>query len=254
MEAAIESGVRRDGRRLDEFRPIEITYGGSSTAHGSALVKAGNTHIFAGVKMDLGKPYADTPEEGSLMVSAELLPLSNPDFEAGPPDATSIEVARVIDRTIREAKAIDLKQLAIVPGESMWICAADIAPLSADGNLIDLGALAALAAMRDTKFPDLIDGVPQYEKLTNKSLPMQRYPILVTVFKMGNVFLVDPTWEEEQYCDARLSIATLDERTVSALQKGGSGPLSTGDIETMVEMALRIGSDLRKLVMQHGKD
>lgn len=252
MEAAIEAGIRRDGRRLDEFRPVEISFGGSSTAHGSAMVKSANTIIFAGVKMDLGKPYADTPDEGSLMVNAELLPLSNPDYEAGPPDATSIEVARVIDRTIREAKAIDLKQLSVAPGESMWICAADIAPLSADGNLIDLGALAALAAMRDARFPELVDGVPNYEKLTDKKLPMQRFPVLVTVFKMGNAFLVDPTWEEEQYCDARLSVATLDERTVSALQKGGSGPLSTKDIETMVEMALKIGNDLRKLVIQHG--
>jgi exosome complex component RRP42 len=65
---------------------------------------------------------------------------------------------------------------------------------------------------------------------------------------MGKHFLVDPTQEEEEYCDARLSIATLEDGRICAMQKGGAGPLSSQDIETMVDMAVRIGHELRKLV------
>lgn len=252
MVAAIESGVRRDGRKLDEFRPILIETDVSSTAHGSARVTCGNTIIVAGTKMEVGTPYSDTPDEGSLMIGAELLPIANPHYEAGPPGEEAIEVARVIDRCIREAKAIDLKALSISSGEKMWICAVDLAPMSADGNLIDLGALAALASIRNARLPELVDGVPNYEKLTQTHLPVQHYPILVTVYKMGAAYLVDPTWEEEQYCDARLSVATLDEKTISALQKGGSGPLSTKDIDEMTSLALRIGVELRQKVMNNG--
>jgi exosome complex component RRP42 len=247
-EAAIEAGIRRDGRKLDEFRPITIERGQSSTAHGSAKLTCGDVIIFAGAKIEMGKPYPDTPDEGSLMVNAELLPIANPHYEAGPPSNESIELARVIDRTIRESKAVDLSKLSIVSGESMWIVAVDIAPLNANGSLLDIGALAALAAIRDAKMPELVDGVPQYEKLTSKGLPLQRVPVLVTVFKMGKHLLVDPTEEEEQYCEARLSIATLEDGRICAMQKGGSGPLTLEDIDTMVDMAVRIGHDLRKLV------
>lgn len=250
-EAAIKAGIRRDGRALDEMRPITIERGVSSTAHGSARVTCGDVVVVIGAKLEVGKPYEDTPEEGSLMVSAELLPLSNPHYEAGPPTTESIEVARVIDRTIREAKTIDLKKLSIVSGEKMWIVAVDIAPVNANGNLIDIGALGALVAIRDARFPELDDkNKPNYEKLTKQGLPLINLPVLVTVFKMGEQYLVDPTEEEEQYCDARLSIATLDNDKVCALQKGGSAPLTTKDIDAMIDIAVRIGKDLRKKVVE----
>jgi exosome complex component RRP42 len=249
-EAAIQAGVRRDGRKLDEFRPVTIETGISSTAHGSAKITAGDVIIVAGVKMEMGKPYPDTPAEGSLMVNAELLPLSNPAYESGPPSIDSIELARVVDRTIRESKAIDLKKLSIVSGESMWIVAADVAPINANGNLLDISNLATLAAIYDTKMPELVDGVPQYEKLSKTGLPIQHVPILVTVYKIGNMYLVDPTQEEEQYCDARLSIGMLDAKTLCALQKGGDAPLTTDDISAMVDIAFRVGEKLRKLVVK----
>ena len=249
-QAALLAGVRRDGRKLDEFRPIHIERGISSTAHGSARIRVGDVVVVAGTKLEVGKPYADTPDQGSLVVNAELLPLSNPSYEAGPPSNESIELARVVDRTIREAKTIDLKALSIVPAESMWVVGVDIAPINANGNLLDISALVAMAAITDARLPELVNGVPQYEKLTTKRLPLANVPILVTVYKIGNQFLVDPTEEEEQYCDARLSIATLDSGKLCALQKAGAGPLSLSDIDTMTEMAVRIGKQLRALVVK----
>ena len=67
---------------------------------------------------------------------------------------------------------------------------------------------------------------------------------------MGSYLLVDPTQEEERYCDARLSIATLDAQTVCALQKGGAGALTIPEIDEMVQIALRLGIELRSLVSQ----
>ena len=98
LRESLAKGIRYDGRKKDEFRDIEIKTGFLSTAEGSAQVKCGETIVLAGVKMSVEKPYPDTQEEGILMVSAELLPLSNPKYESGPPDAVAIEVARVIDR------------------------------------------------------------------------------------------------------------------------------------------------------------
>jgi exosome complex component RRP42 len=248
-EAAIEAGVRRDGRKLDEFRSISIEQGISSTAHGSARIQVGDSVVVAGVKMEVGKPYPDSPDAGSLMVNAELLPLSNPVYESGPPSIESIEVSRVVDRSIRESKAIDMKELSIVSGESMWIAAVDIAPINADGNLIDISNLVAMAALRNTRMPTLNENnVPNYELLTENQLPIQRTPILVTVFKMGKAFLVDPTQEEEEYCDARLSMSFQDDETLCALQKGGEAPLTISDIEEMIELGKRVSKQLRAQV------
>ena len=106
---SLKKGVRHDRRKLDEFRKVEVEYGISKSAEGSARVKVGNTEVLAGVKLGIDKPYPDTPDEGCLMVGAELLPLSSPEFEAGPPGIESIEIARVVDRGIRESGTIDMK-------------------------------------------------------------------------------------------------------------------------------------------------
>ncbi len=246
--AAIAAGIRSDGRGLLEYREFTVERGVSSTAHGSSRVQSGDQIVIAGVKFELGTPYPDTPLDGSLMVSAELLPLSNRVFEAGPPSIDSIELARVTDRTIRESKALDLSSLCIEPSKSSWTVAVDIAPINANGSLFDISALAALVAIRDARKPFVEGRVPDYERLTDERLELVRLPITVTVYKVGAYFIVDPTQDEERYCDARLSIATLDSETVCALQKGLAGSLTIADIETMVDIALRKGVELRALV------
>ena len=61
---------------------MTVEYGVSAkSAEGSAKVTMGDTVVVAGVKMEFGQTYPDTPDEGSIMVSAELLPLSSPEYE-----------------------------------------------------------------------------------------------------------------------------------------------------------------------------
>jgi exosome complex component RRP42 len=243
---AISKGVRRDGRALDEFREVTIERGVSSTAHGSARVTAGAAEVVAGVKIEINRPYPDRPDEGGLMVSAEMLPLSHRKFEGGPPGMDSIEAARVVDRTIRESGTIDAKKLVVEEGEKAWFVGVDLMPVSFDGNMIDLGAIAAMAALQDARIPVLKeDGQPDLESLTDEKLPLSQTPIAVTVFKYGDKLLVDPTEEEERMYDSRLTVATLDNGKLCAMQKGGDGPLTMEDIEKMIELSLSVGKKLR---------
>ena len=102
----LEANTRLDGRKLTEYRkPITVEYGVVKTAEGSARVKIGETDVMVGVKLEVGEPYPDTPNEGTIIVGAELLALSNPEFEPGPPGIQAIELARVVDRGIRESIA-----------------------------------------------------------------------------------------------------------------------------------------------------
>ena|SRR3989338_574198 len=239
---------RLDGRTLTEYRqPIAISTSISWTAEGSAKVQIGNTVVMAGVKMAIEKPYNDTSEEGGIMVNAELLPLSSAEYESGPPSKKAIELARVIDRGIREAKAIDMKKLCIKPGEKAWFVTIDIITINDAGNLFDAAGLAALAALKSAKFPvvDPETWAIDYKAKTDVPLPLIKEPLPVTLYKINGALLVDPTAEEEQAFDARLTIASDEKGTVSALQKGGEEPLTLVEISQMIDIALEKAKFLR---------
>ena len=134
----LNQGIRLDGRKLEEFRqPLTVEKGSFPQAEGSARVQIGNTDVIVGVKLETMAPYPDQPDKGSIMVGAELLPMARPDFESGPPSIDSIELARVVDRGIRESNAIDTKKLCIKEGELVWTVIIDIYPINDDGNIID---------------------------------------------------------------------------------------------------------------------
>lgn len=248
---ALDAGVRLDGRKLDEFRPITIQIGVSSTAEGSAMVTAGETQAIAGVKMGLGTPYPDTPDAGVLMVNAELLPISNPEFEPGPPGIDSIETARVIDRGIRESHAFDTKSLCMKKGEKVWMVQCDVVPLNFDGNLIDIGGLATLAALCTSRFPVVdAEGKVDYHKKTDKRLELVHLPIPITIGKIGPHLIVDPTQEEEKALDARLTITVIETGDLCALQKGGAAPLTQDEVKRMVELALVKSKELRAKLLE----
>src|SRR5207244_11869867 len=98
------------------------------------------------IKIEPAEPFQDTPEEGVLTVNAELVPLASPSFEMGPPSEAAIELSRVVDRGIRESKAVDLKSLVIQKGKKVQVVYVDVYVLDHDGNLIDAASMAALAA------------------------------------------------------------------------------------------------------------
>lgn len=241
----LDAGMRFDSRKLDEYRPVSVKTGVSKNAEGSATAKIGDTEVIVGVKLSIDKPYPDIPDEGTIMVGAELLPLASPDFEAGPPDNASIELARVVDRGIRESKAIDTKKLCITPGEKAWMVAIDICIINDAGNLFDAAALAATAAVKNTRLPKLEGDTINYDEKTDKTLPLNKMPVSITVTKIGDKFLVDPTTEEEAFTEARLTVASIDGE-ICALQKGGEVPISIEDVGTMVDLALVKAKELGK--------
>ncbi len=243
---SLKKEVRPDGRKLTEFRNVTVERGCYDTAEGSARVTIGETEVLAGVKLSIGKPYPDAPDAGSLMVGSELLPLSSPAFESGPPSIQSIELSRVIDRGIREAKAIDTKKLCVEVGEKVWIVSIDICAINDAGNLFDASGIAALAALQDAVYPTYDGTLIDYKKKTKDKLPLTKLPLPVTVYKVGGVLLVDPSPEEEQAFDARLTVTTTEDGKLCALQKGGEEPLSIDEVNKMVELGIEKGNELRK--------
>ena len=246
--------LRLDGRKFNEYRPISIETDYIVKAEGSALVKLGNTQILAGVKVAVGTPFPDTPDEGVVMVNAELIPLASPFFESGPPGETSIEVARVCDRGLRHSEIVDRKKLCIVPGKLVWIIFVDLYVLSFDGNMFDCGEIAAVSALMTTKIPPIEVKDEKVVALGDKNdiskwnhLPIQNLPTSVTVGKITKTskLILDPNQNEERVIEARITI-TIDEKDdIVSLQKGSDGFLTHDEIKEAIEMAYTVVGELR---------
>jgi len=240
------TGIRYDGRKFLDYRDITVEHDIAANSDGSARVKIGKTEVIAGIKMEIMSPYPDTPDRGSMMVNVELLPMSNPDFESGPPSEYAIELARVVDRGIRESGAIDTKKLCIVEKEKVWMIVIDICTINSDGNLFDAISLATFAAIKNTKFPGVDEDYNiDYKKRTEETIPMVKNPIEVTVFKLGDYLIVDPSAEEEELMDARLTVAVTEDGKLCAMQKGGDTGLKSEDIDKMVNIAIEKSNELR---------
>ncbi len=248
----IKKGVRLSGRRLDQYRDIEIITDYVPHADGSAYVKLGNTQVLVGVKLELGTPYADTPNEGVMVVSAEFVPMASPSFEPGPPDENAIELARVIDRSLREIRAIDLEKLAIIPGKKVLIAWIDIYVLDHDGNLIDASSIATLAALLTTKMPK-IEVTENEEVIIDKEtkagpLPLRHKVVTVTIGKLGDKLIVDPDLEEESVLSSRIVVAVSEDGRIAGIQKTGMGSLTQEEILKAVGIALAKGKELIALI------
>jgi len=244
----IKQDSRIDGRDLIEYRkPIKIETGVSKNAEGSAKAIIGETEVAVGIKLNVGEPYPDNPDEGTIIVSAELLPMASEEFESGPPGTQAIELARIIDRGVRESKVIDFKKLCIKKGELVWLVFIDIYPINDAGNLIDASALATIAALKEVKFPKLEKDKVKYGELTKEKLPLNKIPITCTLIKINDKILVDPNLEEEQVIDARLSIA-ISNNKINAIQKGGIEGISFEELNQMIDIAFEKEKELRKLL------
>jgi exosome complex component RRP42 len=248
----IAHGKRLDNRGVTDYRDLQIEVGLIEKAEGSAHVKLGKTEVLVGIKVEVGEPFPDTPEEGVLTVNAELLPLASPSFEPGPPDERSIELARVVDRGIRESKAITVEELVLETGKKVVIVFVDVYVLNHDGNLIDASVTAALAALLNTKIPNYVVEDGEVKKKTGyRQLPIRNYPVSVTFAKIDDKLVADPLLEEEQVMGARLTMTFEKDGNICAIQKGGGkGSFTVQQLLEAAKVGQQIAAERRKLVVK----
>ena len=211
-----KTGQRADGRKLTEPRKLSVETGFVKTAEGSCRLRLGKTQVLVGIKMSVGQPYPDTPNTGVLSTTVELIPMASPTFEAGPPRPDSIELARVVDRGIRESKMVNVEKLCITPKEKVWIMFIDIHVLDFDGNLFDAASYGAAAALATTIVPAKAQGLGE-----NFPLPVEHWPVSVTTDENGDI---------------------------RAIQKGLSGTFSYDEVKRVIETSQQVGKTIRPLL------
>ena len=245
-------GKRLDGRGPKDLRPMKIQTNLLEKAEGSALVMMGGTKILTGIKVEVGSPYPDRPDEGAFMVNAELLPLASTTFEPGPPDERGVELARVVDRSIREGMAIDLKKLCLVEGEKAYILFIDIYVLDYDGNYYDPALISAMAALATMKVPryeivdDKVQKTDEYFQLELTSLP---FSVMIGI--IGERFLVDPQIEEEKILDVSLIVGADEKGNIVSIQKNSPGSIPIKLMDEIIDIAYEKTDEIRRKFLEH---
>ncbi len=243
----LEAGKRIDGRAFDEYRPISIETGVIPKANGSARVRLGDSEVVCGIKIQPDRPFPDVGDKGIFICTAELLPLSHPTVETGPPNESVIELARVVDRGIRESHMIDLTQLVIKKDVSVVGVFADNVVVDYDGNLFDACSYAATSAALSAQMPKWEFGESGPVLLEDTSqLPTTTIPVSVTMAKIGGHIVVDPNSDEWDCMDARITITTDSDQNICAIQKGGKNGFTLDELVACGETAVRLGADIRK--------
>jgi exosome complex component RRP42 len=246
-----KKGEREDGRGFDEHRELILQPGIIKKAEGSCLASLGETKVLAGIKVNKGEPFPDTPDQAVMTTNSELIPLASPFFQSGPPGEDSVELARVVDRGIREAPALDMPSLVIKEGELVRVVFIDLHMLDSDGNLFDASNIAAVTALRTAKISVLDEEGNSTEDLI--PLPMLKTPISCTFAKIGENIFVDPSQNEERSLDARLTVVTEDKGCICAMQKGGDGQFSVDEIMDCVKKSIKMGKRIRKTILDIAK-
>ena len=177
-----------------------------------------------------------------------MSPIASPNFESGPPREGAVELARVVDRGVREAKIIDVEKLCITPAEEVWTVFIDLRILNYDGNLFDACTIAAMAALLSTKIPKYKDGKIVEGEYDGK-LPMNGFSTMSTFVKIGNHIVVDPILDEDKAMSARLSVSVNDKGQLCAMQKGEVGAFTAEEVDQIImDKAFKAAKQLQKVI------
>ncbi|KAL1556328.1 exosome complex component RRP45A-like [Salvia divinorum] len=245
IQTALLSDLRTDGRGPFDYRNLTIQFGSED---GSSEVQLGQTRVMGFVTSQLVQPYRDRPNEGTLAIFTEFSPMADPSFEAGRPGESALELGRIVDRGLRESRAVDTESLCVIAGKWVWSVRIDLHILDNGGNLVDAANIAALAALLTFRRPECtLGGEDGQEVIIHPpevreplSLIVHHLPIAVTFAFMGDqsIVIIDPSHIEEAVMGGKLTATLNTNGDVCAIQKAGG----EGVMQSVVMQCLRIAS------------
>ncbi|KAK9224702.1 hypothetical protein WN943_009738 [Citrus x changshan-huyou] len=242
IETALSSGIRIDGRNPFEYRKLSIKFGRQLWEDGSSEVQLGQTHIMGFVTGQLVQPYRDRPNEGTLSIFTEFSPMADPSFETGRPSESAVELGRIVDRGLRESRAVDTESLCVLAGK----------------NLVDAANIAALASLLTFRRPECsLGGEDDLEVIVHppeerEPLPLiiHHLPIAVTFgfFSSESLLVIDPTHHEEAVMVGKMTATLNANGDVCAIQKPGGEGVLQSVIMQCLRLASRMASDITKKI------
>ncbi|XP_043272185.1 exosome complex exonuclease RRP42 [Venturia canescens] len=253
----VDADFRTDGRNRCEYRWIEIETKMMPHTNGSARLKVGNTDVLVGVKVEIDSPYPERPFEGKIEFFVDCSANAAPEFEGKGGDDLGTEISSILATAYQSSNAINLKKLSILPHQKCWKVYVDILILQCGGNLFDAVGAAVKAALFSTEIPKVIgatlDGGQPDIQLSDDPfdctrLDTENYPVLVSLCKIGEKCVVDPTSEEEMCASATIVMSVTPKGRITSTVKTGYGSLQASTLLKALEMGTNVGIKLNQAI------
>ncbi len=99
-----EKGIRNDGRKFDELRPIKIEAGVLKRADGSAYLEWGENKVMAAVygPREMHPRHAQDPSRAVVQARYNMAAFSVPDRKRPGPDRRSVEISKLMSEALEE--------------------------------------------------------------------------------------------------------------------------------------------------------
>ncbi|XP_020531561.1 exosome complex component RRP45A isoform X2 [Amborella trichopoda] len=224
IENALLSDHRVDGRRPFDYRRLSLKFGSDD---GTAEVQLGQTHVMGFVTAQLVQPYRDRPNEGTFSIFTEFSPMADPSFEPGRPGEAAVELGRIIDRGLRESRAVDMESLCVLAGKLVWAIRVDLHILDNGGNLVDAANIAAVAALLTFRRPECSLGGEDTQSVI-----------------IHQPEVIDPTYKEEIIMGGRMTVTMNTNEDVCAIQKPGGQGVKQSEIMRCLRLASQKATDI----------
>jgi len=257
--------LRLDGRKPSESRPIRLSFTRCHNRSECVVQFASGTRSAASVRAELvPPPNADKPNDGQVKFSVDVGPMASMGYEVvdrpvsnyssteavdggqmgsggGGGDNSpylqklkSNRILRILERTLLIGGAMDAEALCVQSGNWVWRLHVDVSLLDDGGNALDACILAAVAALRHYRLPEVnigggdgegdtdeVTGTGGYQETTiihsddrePTPLPLHHTPLTATFALFADESgtttsvsaLLDPYDREELACDGLLT-------------------------------------------------
>lgn len=217
-----ENGVRLDGRRFDELRPIRIEAGVLKKADGSAYIEWGNNKVLAAVygPREAHPRHLQNPTKALVQCRYNMAPFSVSDRKRPGPDRRSVEISKVISEAF--ASVVFVEQF---PRTSVDIF---IEVLQADAGTRCAGLTAASVALADA-------GIPMRDLVTSCASG-----------KIGGVVALDLNKDEDNFGEADCPMAIVP-RTGEIVLLQMDGHFTGDEFEKAMELSTNAAKRIYEL-------
>ncbi|MDP2435234.1 MAG: hypothetical protein Q8P67_05785, partial [archaeon] len=194
----------------------------------------GTTRVVATVSSTEAVPDVSRPTEGFYSFDTQIAPLASEEALVtvnSKSRSRTVETARMLEKSLRNSKAIDTEALCVLAHEKVLSVRTDVRLLDDGGNFTGAASIAAIAALKRFR-------KPASASLDSSPLPLHHLPIAISfaLFEGGHA-IVDPTWKEEQAMEGSLVITMNKHGEICALQKSGGLPLDCTQVVQCAEIA-----------------
>lgn len=234
MYANYMTTLRKDGRAVDEMRPISIDTNWLDQGEGSALINFGNTRVLCVASLTEGVPRW-RQDSGLGWVTGEyaMLPRatdtrSRRESVAGKVSGRTQEISRLVGRSLRAA--VDMQAL----GENTIVLDCDV--LQADGGTRTASITGAWVALAQAIAYGQEKGIIKADK---PGAPVLKETICaVSVGIIDGVPMLDLPYEEDVRADTDMNVvATASGRFIELQGTAEHEPFSRDELGQLLDLA-----------------